>query len=162
MAKTASSPTRVASDVASGASVTPTANRTVTEQINYWARIGMQVERSGSLVTRRLLAVAAGEAQFATLDPDERVAAHAVIDAQIAERVAQQRFGHEAEQAYEAANIATAACSTLIDARLDFCAETVFSHQSKVDLVTTAVAAGYDMHDHSHPSGWHLTRSVGR
>ena len=81
------------------APVAPTENRTVTEQINYWARIGMQVERSGSLATRRLLAVAAGEAQFATLDPDERVAAHAMIDAQIAERVAQQRFGPDARTA---------------------------------------------------------------
>jgi len=33
----------------------------------------------------------------------------------------------------------------LLDARLDFCAETVFSHESKVDLVTTAAAAGYDV-----------------
>jgi ParD-like antitoxin of type II bacterial toxin-antitoxin system len=100
MAKTASIPTRVAADLAaSAASVAPTENRTVTEQINYWARIGMHVERSGSLATRRLLAVATGEAQFATLHPDERTAAHAVIDAQIAARVAQQRFGPDARTA---------------------------------------------------------------
>jgi hypothetical protein len=97
MAKTASIPTRVAADLAaSAASVAPTEFRTVTEQINYWARIGMQVERSGSLATRRVLAVAAGEAQFSTLSSDERTAAHALIDAQIAERVAQQRFGSAA------------------------------------------------------------------
>jgi ParD-like antitoxin of type II bacterial toxin-antitoxin system len=100
MAKTASTPTRVAADLAaSAASVAPTENRTVTEQINYWARIGMQVERSGSLATRRLLAVAEGEAQFSTLNPGERTAAHAVIDAQIAMRVAQQRFGPDARTA---------------------------------------------------------------
>jgi hypothetical protein len=100
MVKTASVPTRVAADVAaSAASVAPTEHRTITEQINYWARIGMQVERSGSLATRRLLAVAAGEAQFSALNPEERTAAHAVIDAQIAERGAQQRFGPVARTA---------------------------------------------------------------
>ena len=63
-----------------------------------------------------------------------------------ADRIARERFpARVAEHAYEAANIATAARSALIDARLDFCTETVFSHQSKVDLVTTAVAAGYDV-----------------
>ena len=99
MAKTASISTRVAADVAaSAASVAPTEHRTSTEQINYWARIGMQVERSGSLATRRLLAVAAGEAQFAALSSEERTA-HAVIDAQIAAGVAQQRFGPAARTA---------------------------------------------------------------
>ena len=99
MAKTASIPTRVAADVAaSAASVAATEHRTSTEQINYWARIGMQVERSGSLATRRLLAVAAGEAQFAALSSEERTA-HAVIDAQIAAGVAQQRFGPAARTA---------------------------------------------------------------
>jgi ParD-like antitoxin of type II bacterial toxin-antitoxin system len=100
MATTASTPTRVAADLAaSAASVAPTENRTFAEQINYWARIGMQVERSASLTTRRFLAVAAGDAQFAMLNTDERRAAHAVIDAQIAERVAQQRFGSAARTA---------------------------------------------------------------
>jgi hypothetical protein len=85
MAKRTSIPIRVSADLAaSAASLAPTENRTVTEQINYWARIGMQVERSGSLATRRLLAVAAGEAQFATLHSDERTVAHALIEAQIA------------------------------------------------------------------------------
>jgi hypothetical protein len=93
MAKTASIPTRVSADLAaSAASVAPAEFRTVTEQINYWARIGMQVERSGSLA-------AAGEAQFSTLSAEERTAAHAIIDAQIAEQVAQQRFGSAARTA---------------------------------------------------------------
>jgi ParD-like antitoxin of type II bacterial toxin-antitoxin system len=39
MAKTASTPTRVSADLA--ASVAPAEFRTVTEQVNYWARIGM-------------------------------------------------------------------------------------------------------------------------
>jgi predicted ABC-type ATPase len=63
-----------------------------------------------------------------------------------ADRIARDRFpGHELQQAYEAATIAAAARTALLDARLDFCAETVFSHESKIDLVTTAAAAGYDV-----------------
>lgn len=63
-----------------------------------------------------------------------------------ADRIASSRFpGHESEQAYAAARIAAAARGALIAARLDFCTETVFSHVSKVDLVLTAVAAGYDV-----------------
>ena len=100
MAFGASTPTRVTADIAAtAASVAPTENRTATEQINYWARIGMQVERSTSVVGRRILAVVAGDAQFSTLAPDERISAHALIDARIAERVAKQRFGPETRKA---------------------------------------------------------------
>jgi predicted ABC-type ATPase len=63
-----------------------------------------------------------------------------------ADRIATDRFpGREVEQSYAAAEIAARARDALIDARLDFCTETVFSHESKVDLVKTAVAAGYDV-----------------
>ena len=63
-----------------------------------------------------------------------------------ADLIARDRFpGNELASAYEAAEIAAPARQALIDARLDFCAETVFSHASKVDLVTTATAAGYDV-----------------
>jgi predicted ABC-type ATPase len=63
-----------------------------------------------------------------------------------ADRIAFDRFaGHEVEQAYEAGRIATAARDALMAARIDFCTETVFSHQSKVDLVTNALAADYDV-----------------
>ncbi len=100
MAKGTSTPTRVAADVAAtAASVAPTESRTVTEQINYWVRIGMLVERSRSVANRRVLAVAAGDAQFSTLTPEERTTAHAVIDARIAERAAKQRFGPDARTA---------------------------------------------------------------
>lgn len=99
MAKGASTPTRVTADVAAtAASVAPTENRTVTEQINYWVRIGMQVERSTSVAGRRVLAVAAGVAQFSALTPQERTFAHATIDARIAERVAEARFGPAARK----------------------------------------------------------------
>ena len=63
-----------------------------------------------------------------------------------ADRIARDRFpGQELERAYEAARIADAARHALLEARIDFCTETVFSHASKVDLVRTAVAAGYDV-----------------
>lgn len=63
-----------------------------------------------------------------------------------ADRIAADRFrGREAESAYTAAEIATRARDALIAARIDFCTETVFSHESKLDLVTRATAAGYDV-----------------
>jgi hypothetical protein len=85
--------------VAIASAVAPSEHRTTAEQINHWARIGMQVERSGTVATRRVLAVAAGEAQFSTLDAQERETAHALIDAEIAERAAGQRFGPAARAA---------------------------------------------------------------
>lgn len=94
MSKGTSTPSRITADIAaSAAAVAPSENRSIAEQINYWARIGMQVERSGSLASRRVLAVAAGHEQFSSLDTDERLAAHALIDARIAERVSAERFG---------------------------------------------------------------------
>jgi predicted ABC-type ATPase len=63
-----------------------------------------------------------------------------------ADRIASDRFaGHEEEQAYEASRIAAAARKALMAARIDFCTETVFSHQPKVDLVKSALATGYDV-----------------
>ena len=60
--------------------------------------------------------------------------------------IARDRFpGHELEHADEAAQIAAAARTALIDRRLDFCTETVLSHESQVDLVTTTAAAGYNV-----------------
>ena len=63
-----------------------------------------------------------------------------------ADRIATDRFPRqELEQAYVAAEIAATARDALIAARIDFCTETVFSHESKGNLVTTAAAAGYDV-----------------
>ncbi|MBM3660951.1 MAG: hypothetical protein FJW95_15820, partial [Actinobacteria bacterium] len=82
MAKGTTTPTRVTADVAAtAASVAPGEHRTVTEQINYWARLGMQIERSTSAAGRRVLAAVTGEAQFASLAPEERAVAHATVDA---------------------------------------------------------------------------------
>ena len=94
MAKTASTPTRVAGDIAETARlVAAQENRSVAEQISHWARIGMLIDRSGSIATRRLLAVASGQSQFAELDDDERDTANALVDARIAELAASQSFG---------------------------------------------------------------------
>ena len=63
-----------------------------------------------------------------------------------ADRIAADRFpGRELEESYAAAEIAANARSALVDARLDFCAETVFSHGSKVEFVVASAAAGYDV-----------------
>lgn len=63
-----------------------------------------------------------------------------------ADRIARARFpGQEMVRSREAADIAAATRQALLEARIDFCAETVFSHPSKVDLVTAAVEAGYDV-----------------
>jgi hypothetical protein len=100
MSKAVSSPTRVAGDIAvAAAAVAPGENRTVTEQINRWARLGMQVERSTTATNRRVLAAITGEGQFADLTADERVVAHAAIDADITDRVARVRFGDLARRA---------------------------------------------------------------
>ena len=63
-----------------------------------------------------------------------------------ADRIASDRFpGREVEKAYEAGKIAARARDALIAARIAFCTETVFSHESKLSLVTTSVASGYDV-----------------
>jgi len=63
-----------------------------------------------------------------------------------ADVIAAARFGDAAARmSYAAAEIAATTRAALIEARLDFCTETVFSHPSKVDLIDIAVAAGYDV-----------------
>ncbi len=63
-----------------------------------------------------------------------------------ADDIAAARFGDAAARmSYAAAEIAANTRAALIEARLDFCTETVFSHPSKVDLIDTAIAAGFDV-----------------
>jgi predicted ABC-type ATPase len=63
-----------------------------------------------------------------------------------ADAIAAARFSEAAgRMSYAAAKIAATTRAALIEARLDFCTETVFSHPSKVDLIDSAVAAGYDV-----------------
>lgn len=53
------------------------------------------------------------------------------------------------EHTYDAARVAAETRTALIDARHSFIAETVFSHPSKVDLVTEAQAAGFTVFLHA-------------
>jgi predicted ABC-type ATPase len=56
--------------------------------------------------------------------------------------------GAEAERAYEAARMAETRRRELLAARRSFISETVFSHPSKIELLSDAVEAGYLVHLH--------------
>jgi predicted ABC-type ATPase len=61
-----------------------------------------------------------------------------------ADAIARQRWGIDAEaRSYDAAKAAEATRKALIEARLPFVAETVFSHESKLELVDAAQRAGF-------------------
>lgn len=63
-----------------------------------------------------------------------------------ADVIAAQRWPEDPSgHAYEAARIADTTRRQLITARIDFAAETVFSHPSKVEFVEHAAATGYDI-----------------
>ena len=94
MAKGATTPTRISADVFGlAAAVAAVEHRSAAEQVSYWARIGMLFERDATANHRRIIDAVSGDAQFAQLDTDERDVAHALIDANIARRVASERFG---------------------------------------------------------------------
>ncbi|MET0475854.1 MAG: zeta toxin family protein [Mycobacterium sp.] len=66
-----------------------------------------------------------------------------------ADEIARQRWPDDpAAHAYEAARVAAATRSALIERRLPFIAETVFSHPSKLELVAAAKGAGYTVFLH--------------
>ncbi|NQX14788.1 zeta toxin family protein [Rathayibacter sp. VKM Ac-2857] len=66
-----------------------------------------------------------------------------------ADEIAAERWpGGEAEHAYEAARIAEARRREMLAAGESFLSETVFSHPSKVELLSDAVEAGYLVHLH--------------
>lgn len=61
-----------------------------------------------------------------------------------ADVIADERWSDDpASHAYEAAGMAAARREELVAARRSFATETVFSHESKIELVRTAVEAGY-------------------
>lgn len=67
-----------------------------------------------------------------------------------ADEIAKRRWpGHEEERAYDAAKIAEETRSKLIEARVAFVAETVFSHPSKLDLIREAKTAGFTVALHA-------------
>ncbi len=66
-----------------------------------------------------------------------------------ADVIAAQRWPDDAvAMARQAARVAAATRDALIEARLAFAAETVFSHPSKVELVRRAAAAGFEVNLH--------------
>jgi predicted ABC-type ATPase len=67
-----------------------------------------------------------------------------------ADEIARQRWPDAPEaHSYDAARIAADTRNALITAGRPLIAETVFSHPSKLELVRTAIAAGYDVHIHA-------------
>lgn len=84
----------------------------------------------------------AGKATF-----HERVLAATGLDFINADRIAALRWpGDEVARSYDAAAEAAALRERYIADRRSFITESVFSHPSKVDLVTRAVEAGYRVH----------------
>ncbi|HYO01206.1 MAG TPA: zeta toxin family protein [Mycobacterium sp.] len=66
-----------------------------------------------------------------------------------ADEIAKQRWPDApASRAYDAARIAAATRTSLINRRMSFIAETVFSHPSKLELVAAAHAVGYTVVSH--------------
>ena len=88
-------PTRIAPDIVAAAKrVGAEEHRSQAEQINYWVRIGMALERQVSSTSRAVLAVVTGQKPFSSLTNDaDRRAAHALDDASIATRAAAARPG---------------------------------------------------------------------
>ncbi|WP_419837890.1 zeta toxin family protein [Candidatus Poriferisodalis sp.] len=76
----------------------------------------------------------------------ERVLDHLAVPFVNADRIAAERWpDHPQSHAYEAAQAAQDHRDSLIEGKISFAAETVFSHESKIDLVHQALAAGYDV-----------------
>lgn len=66
-----------------------------------------------------------------------------------ADEIAKERWpGDEMAHAHEASALAAARRDELMAARTSFVSETVFSHESKVDLVARATSVGYYVHLH--------------
>lgn len=61
-------------------------HRSASKQLEHWARFGMLFDRQSTDSLRRIRRVVAGEATFTDLTDDERLVAHAAIDANISTR----------------------------------------------------------------------------
>lgn len=87
------------------------------------------------------------------------------LDLVSADLIAAERWPEDPEaHAYEAAESAAALRAELIGQRTSFVAETVFSHESKIELVDAAVAAGYlvTLHVLLVPEGLAIARVANR
>jgi hypothetical protein len=92
--KNATTPTRISTDVFElAAAVAAVEHRSTAEQVSHWARIGMLFERHATAERSHVAAAVSGDTQFSHLGSNEREVAHALVDANIARRVASERFG---------------------------------------------------------------------
>ena len=74
----------------------------------------------------------------------ERVQGHLNVPFVNADLIAAERWpGDVQQQAYAASQVAQEHRDTLINQKISFATETVFSHESKISLVHQALAAGY-------------------
>jgi len=88
----------------------------------------------------------AGKSTFVELSLSKVAVGSAFVNA---DEIARRRWPDDAEQhAYEAAEIAARTRTALVGQRLPLIAETVFSHPSKLDLITLAHAADYHVAVH--------------
>ena len=86
----ANSPTRIDDDLFAAAKAAGAVlSRSAAQQVNHWARIGRQLEASGSISPRDIAAVLAGRQPYDSLD----AAAQAVVRAEWHERMTALREG---------------------------------------------------------------------
>ncbi len=58
-------------------------SRSMTQQIEYWARIGRTIERSGAISHERVRAALSAELPFDALDTEERMAALGLLEREV-------------------------------------------------------------------------------
>lgn len=71
----------------SAAIVGPLASRSIAEQITHWARVGREVESSGSISHREVLAVLAGARSYDDLNVREQAVVRAEWEQRLEERL---------------------------------------------------------------------------
>ena len=87
---TSSSPVRIEAEIFESAKlVGETMSRSAAQQIAHWARIGREVEVSGTISQRDVGLVLDGRRSYDTLDAEEQ----ALVRAEWAERISERRAG---------------------------------------------------------------------
>jgi predicted membrane-bound mannosyltransferase len=95
-----SAPTRIDDDVTSAAKVAAELfSRSTAQQVNHWARIGRELEASGSISQRDIAGVLAGRASYDDLSAREQ----AIVRAEWAERMTALREGLDLAAEFTAA-----------------------------------------------------------
>lgn len=100
-------PIRVGDDLLASAKLAADATgRSAAQQIGYWAKIGRELERSGSVSIREMAEVLAGARSYDDLDPKAQAIVRAEWDARTEARRAAlnlaERFGAEGRSWVEA------------------------------------------------------------